>query len=210
MNGLLEEVRELKKIFKGKFLITEKVKFEAIDKPMTIDRFRLEAIKIKRLLDEKVLELPSSIGIKTPDVLKKANEYLNAANSGFVGEKGDIHLIELGEASCLALSDLLTQKQIPNIIAIDERTTRSLSETPEELKRYLERKLHTRINIKKENLDFFKKFKFIRSAELIYVAYKKGLLGMKNAASLNALLYALKYKGCAISRKEIREIESLG
>ncbi|GAI74976.1 unnamed protein product, partial [marine sediment metagenome] len=31
---------------------------------------------------------------------KKKMFYLNAANSGFVGEKGDIHLIELGEASC--------------------------------------------------------------------------------------------------------------
>ena len=210
MNGLLGELRELKKIFKGNFLITEKVKFEAMDKPMTIDRFRLEAIKIKRLLDEKVLELPSTIGIKTPDVLKKANEYLSAANSVFTGAKGSIHLIELGEASCLALSDMLSQKEIPNIIAMDERTTRSLCETPKELKNFLERKLHTRIKTEDERLSLFRKFRFIRSTELIYVAYKKGLLGIKNSHTLNALLYALKYKGCAISRKEIREIESLG
>ncbi len=210
MNGLLKELEELKKIFNGKFLITEKVKFEAIDKPMTIDRFRLEAIKIKKLLEDRTFELPSSIGIKTSEVSKKSNEYLNIANSAFTGKKGEIHLIDLGEASCLALSDILTKTGIPNVIAIDERTTRNLCETPEELKNFLEGKLHTKINIKKENIEAFKKFKFIRSTELIYISYKKGILRMKNSGALNALLYALKYKGCAISRKEIREIESLG
>ncbi len=209
MNGLLRELRELKKIFKGKFLITEKVKFEAIDKPMTIDRFRLEAIKIRGMLEDKTFELPTSFGVKHSDILKKTEDYMSSANSVFTGEKGEIHLIELGEASCLALSEILTQKGIPNIIAVDERTTRSLCETPRELKNFLEKKLHTRINVDTEKINLFKNFKFIRSTELIYVAYKRGLLELKNHDTLNALLYAMKYKGCAISRDEIQEIENL-
>lgn len=209
MNGLLREFRELKKIFKGKFLITEKVKFEAIDKPLTIDRFKLEAIKIKGLLEEGIFELPSSIGISNQEILKKTEDYLNNANSVFTGEKGEIHLIESGEASCLALSELLTQKGVPNVIAVDERTTRSLSETPEELKNFLEGKLYIKIKSDREKMNIFKKFKFIRSTELIYVAYKRGLLELKNHDALNALLFALKYKGCAISRDEIQEIENL-
>ena len=36
MNGLLPELRELKKIFNGKFLITKDVKREVIDKPIKI------------------------------------------------------------------------------------------------------------------------------------------------------------------------------
>ncbi len=209
MNGLLRELRELKKIFNGKFLITEKVKSEAIDKPLTIDKFKLEAIKIRGMLEQGVFELPSSLGVSNQEIMKKTDEYMNNANSVFRGEKGEIHLIELGEASCLALSELLTQKNISSVIAVDERTTRSLIESPGELKNFLEGKMYTKIKVDKEKLDKFKKFRCIRSTELIYVAYKRGLLEFKNSDTLDALLYALKYKGCAISRNEIQEIERL-
>ncbi len=209
MAGLIPELRELKNIFKGKFVISQRVKEEAIDKPMTIHRFRLEAIKIKQLLDEKILELPSSVGLDDKVVRAKANEILDKANTVFHGAGKDIHLIELGEASALAISKLLTEKGIKNVVAIDERTTRSLCETSNELKRYLEKRLHAKMTVKQENLNFFKEFKFIRSTELIYLAYKKGVLRMKGAENLSAILYALKYKGCSISGREIQEIKNL-
>ena len=60
-----------------------------------------------------------------------------------------------------------------------------------------------------ENLKFFKGFGIIRSAELVYVAYKKGLIKLKDGNVLNALLYAVKFKGAAISGDEIREIERM-
>ena len=63
MNGLFNELRELKKIFKGKFIITKDVKREIIDKPITIKRFELEALRLKKLLDDKVLEMPSSLNV---------------------------------------------------------------------------------------------------------------------------------------------------
>ncbi len=210
MAGLLTELRELKKIFKGKFILSQKVKEEAIDRPLTIKRFQLEALKIKSLLDDKILELSSSIGLDDKTVLAKANEILDKANTTFYGADKDIHLIELGEASALAISKMLNEKGIKNVIAIDERTTRSLSETPNELKKYLEGKLHTKMTVKQENINFFKEFKFIRSTELIYVAHKKGVLRLKGPENLSAILYALKYKGCAISGKEIKEIIKLG
>ncbi len=209
MAGLLHEVKELKKIFKGRFIISQKVKEEAIDRPMKIQRFQLEALKIKELLDEKILELPVSLGLDDKIIRAKAQEILDMANTTFYGANKDIHLIELGEASALAISKILTEKGIKNVIAIDERTTRSLSETPNELKKYLEKKLHTKMTIKQEKIGFFKNFKFIRSTELIYVAYKKGILRLKGAENLSAVLYALKYKGCAISGKEIQEIRNL-
>jgi len=140
MAGLLTELRGLKKNFKGKFIISQKVKEEAIDRPMKIKRFQLEALKIKSLLDDKILELPSSVGLDDKVVMTKANEILEMANTTFYGADKDIHLIELGEASALAISKMLNEKKIKNVIAIDERTTRSLSETPNELKKYLERK----------------------------------------------------------------------
>ena len=210
MAGLLTEFRELKKIFKGKFIISQKVKEEAIDTPLKIKRFQLEALKIRSLLDNKILELPSSLGLDDKLIRTKAQEILDIANGAFYGGGKDIHLIDLGEASALAISKILNEKKIKNVIAIDERTTRSLTETPTELKKYLEGKLHVKITVKQEKIDFFKQFKFIRSTELIYVAHKKGVLRLKGPESFSAILYALKYKGCAISGKEIQEIKKLG
>ena len=216
MNGLFDEIRGLKKIFNGKFLITTQVKKEIIDKPSTINRFKLEALKLKQLLDEKILEMPSSVKIKEEEISKKTNEILSNANNIFMGQiQGEksqktIHIIDLGEASCLALSRILTEKGVKNVIAIDERTTRMLGERPENLQKLLERKLRTKISLKKEDFKFFKGFKFIRSAELVYVAYKKGIVKLKNNIVLDALLYGVKFKGCAISDDEIREIKRIG
>ena len=211
MNGLLDELRELKKIFKGKFLITRDVKREIVDKPLTIKRFELEALRIKQLLEEKVLEMPESVGVNEGEISEKTQEFLNVANNMFVSNKENIHLIDSGEASCLALSRILIDKKIENVIAVDERTTRMLGENPEALAKLMSSKLHTKILIKKESFRFFKGFRFVRSTELIYVAYKKGIMKIKDGnLVLDALLYALKLRGAAISDDEIKEIKRLG
>ena len=210
MNGLLDLVKKLKGIFNGKFLITSQVKEEIIDKPIKIKRFELEALRIKQLLDQGVLELTDAIGVKQTEVDKKTKEILDIANNTFISDGKGIHIIDSGEASCLALSKILDQKKIKNVIAVDERTTRILGEKPENLKKLLGKRLHTNINPKPQNFRFFGGFNFIRYAELVYVAYKKGLVDLKDGELvLDALLYAMKFKGCAISGDEIREIEKL-
>lgn len=210
MNGLLNEIVKLKKIFQGKFLITEDVKFEVIDRPLEVKRFELEALRLKKLFDEKVLELPDSLGIKNSEIIEKKEKMIEIANSMFVGKMGNIPLIHSGEASCLALSRILLDKKIPKVIAIDERTTRMLSEKPENLKQLLERKMHTKIKLQKQDFKYFRGFRFIRSTELIYVLWKKGMTELKDGKKvLDALLYALKFKGCSISDEEINEIKNL-
>lgn len=209
MNGLLDVFRELKNQFNGKFLITEDVEYEIIKRPLKIKKFELGALRIKQLLDEKVLELPSSVGVKDSIIQEKTHEFLDIANKTFFVKEKYIHLIDRGETSCLALSELLSKKGIENVISIDERTTRMLCEKPENLHKLLETKLHTKIRLKKENLAYFSKFKFIRSSELVYIAYKKNLVNLKNENVLDALLYAVKYKGCSISRNEIEEMKRL-
>lgn len=210
MAGLYDELRRLKQSFNGKFLMTQEIKREVIDKPLTIKRFRLEGLKIKELFNEKVLELPVSVGVKNNEVTPRSKEMVEVANSTFRGRDRDIKLISEGEASCLVLSKILTDKGLKNVVAVDERTTRMLCEKPEILKRFLERKMHTKLTVDKEGFKMFKGFKLIRSAELIYIAYKKGLLKMKNGQVLDSLLWAVKYKGCSISREEIDEIKRLG
>lgn len=210
MNGLLDLLKKLKSIFRGKFLITYKIKKEVIDNPIKNKKFELEALKIKDLLDKKIIELPDSLGIDNQKIYAYAIEIMELANSSFKSEDRNIRLIDIGEASCLALSNILTEQEIKNVIAIDERTTRMLAESHENLEEFLERKLHVKIKMNHANIGFFKNFKIIRSTELAYVAYKKGFIDLKgDSLVLDALLYALKFKGAAISGDEIEEIKRI-
>jgi hypothetical protein len=209
MNGLFQELRDLKKIFNGNFIIPKEVREEIIDKPLETKRFELEALKIQELLEEGTLESPSCLGIKEKDVSLLTQKILHQANELLYSEKRGVELIGGGEASCLALGKMLNEKGIKNVIAIDERTTRVLGENPDNLVDLLQNRLHTKIKMNKENMDFAKGFKFIRSTELIYVAYKKGLIRIKKEQALDAFLYALKFKGCAISDEEIEEIKRM-
>jgi len=209
MNGLLEELKGLKKIFPGKFIITNEVKSEVIDRPIKIKRFELEAMKLQTLLDLKFLELPSVLGIQDSEISKETEVLMSIANTTFEGGGKSIHLVDSGEISCLALSKILNEKKIMNIISVDERTIRMLCEKPENLKELFQKKLKVRINVEQKNYSHFQNFRFIRSCELLYVAYKKKVIRWKNKNILDALLYGLKFKGCAISDEEIREIEKI-
>ncbi|MFH1889854.1 MAG: hypothetical protein ABIJ58_03185, partial [Nanoarchaeota archaeon] len=131
MNGITDILRDLKKIFGGKFLITAQIKEEIIDRPLKIKRFQLEALKLNQLLNEKVLELPGSMGIEDGEISKMTQEILDFANSAFSANGKDLHIMDLGEASGLALSRILREKNIKNVMVIDERTTRVLAEKPE-------------------------------------------------------------------------------
>jgi hypothetical protein len=209
MNGLLGELKKLKENFKGEFLITKQVKYESIDNPIKIKYFEFEALKVQQLLEEGILKMTDSYGIKSSLIDSKTEEMMNIANELFMNSNNKINIMQLGEASCLALSKILTQNGVENVIVLDERTTRMLVEKPENLKELLERKLHTNIVLVKKDFKSFEGFKIIRSAELMYVAWKKNLIDVKKGDVLGALLYALKSKGCSISEEEINEIKHL-
>ena len=78
MAGLFDELIGLKKIFKGKFLITKEIKGEIIDKPMNIKKYELEALRLKELLDSGILEMPSSLKISDAEISKKTYEILES------------------------------------------------------------------------------------------------------------------------------------
>jgi len=206
MNGLLDLLVNLKKEFKGDFLITKEVKKEIIDHPRTIRRFKLGALKLKNLYDKKIIKLADITKSEVDELRRKREKLMSIANSTFIGKKGPIHLIDKGESAVLALSLILNE---PNVIVIDERTTRMLCENPENLRKLLEKKLKTKIKSKKENYKFFKDFKIIRSTELAYIANKKNLLGLKYPEAFEAVLYGLKYKGCSISEEEVQKMKSM-
>jgi len=209
INGLLEELKKLKKIFNGEFIITKEVKKEVVDNPIKIKMYELEALKIQNLIDEGCLNMPDKIGITDKEITNLMFKLMNFANTMFIGNRNEIQLIQQGETSCLALSKILNEKKIKNVLVVDERTTRMLVEKPENLKELLEKKMHTNVKLKESNFKEFNGFKIIRSTELIYIAYKKGLINLRGKEVLDALLYALKFKGCAISSEEIEEIKKI-
>jgi len=79
-----------------------------------------------------------------------------------------------------------------------------------DLKGLMERKLHCDLEANFDLISGLGNYKFVRSAELIYIAYKKNLIGFgKGKDVLDALLYGLKFKGTTISSKEIDILKSL-
>jgi hypothetical protein len=154
--------------------------------------------------------MPSSLEIEESKISKMTNEIMNTANNTFFGQGNAMHIIDLGESSCLALSKILNEKGIKNVVSVDERTIRLLCEKPENLLSIFQKKLHTNITAKKENFKSFKEFKFIRSTELIFIAYKKGIVKLRDHDNvLDALLYAMKLNGCSITDDEISEMKRL-
>lgn len=210
MSGLLYILKNLKKDFGGHFLITPDVKKEIIDVPIQRKRFELEALRVKALLEEGILEMPDVLGIDNKILNSKSREVMEMTNSFFKSHRKPLRILQLGESSCLALGKLLNEKGVENLIAVDERTTRVMVEKPENLKGLLEKKLHTRIDVKENSFGYFKDFRVIRSAEILYVAWKKEMVELKDGDTvLDALLYAVKFKGCAISSDEIEEIKKI-
>jgi len=209
MNCLLYILEELKKISDVKFAITEQVKYETVDRPSGIPRFELGALRIKQMINQKIIELPESFNISREAIALTTEEFMNIANHMVEARNKWIQIVSDAEMSCLALSKELSEKEIENIIAIDERTTRLLAEKPENLQKIMSERLHFPVQLEKNNFEEFKKFRFIRSTELVYVAYKKNILRLKDPKALEAVLFATKFKGAAVSFDEINILKNL-
>jgi len=208
MSGMLPVLEKLKEVFPGEFILTPRVKNEVVDRPMKIKKFKLEAMQVQSLIDRGIFKMSGEIvpqqelDKETKKILKITNGVLRTTQTG---EK--IKIIQDGEAACLAFSNLCNCE---NVIVIDERTTRMLTEAPKNLEKMMERKLHIPLDAQLSLLDELKDFKFIRSPELLFVAYKKGLIPIKKSKNLlDALLYGVKFKGAAISSVEIEEMKKL-
>lgn len=137
----------------------------------------------------------------------KKKRILNIANSTFKTNGEFIRVIHEGEASCLALYNLIKA----SALVVDERSLRMLCESPKNLHKLFQSKLHRRVTANEKNYSAFKGFRIIRSAELAFVAYRNKIINLpaKKSNAIKALFYAVKYKGCAISRNEIEVAKRL-
>jgi len=210
MNGLLYILEPLKKKIDGCFLITTQVKAEIIDHPLMIKRFELEALQIRALLDSGVLQLPSSIGVEEKIIERETHLLLDKANHFLQASGKWLTIVSAGEISCLALNDECIRLGFETLIGVDERTTRLLAEKPENLEKLMSERLHQRVKLVADDFRAFAKYKFTRSSEIVYVAFKKGLINLpKTNQVLDALLYATKFKGSSISFEEIEELKKI-
>lgn len=209
MNGLIDVLGKLKQTFDGKFVTTDYVMEEVCGRPMKIKQFELGALRISELKRNKILELPQDFGIDTKALARETIRLTSLANNSLYAKGQPIKIVSEAEISCIALSNMLSEKGHQTMIAIDERTARLLGEKPDNLSALMSSKLHQKVISKKENLSEYKNLKFIRSPEIIYVAYKKGLIELHDSRALEALLYATKFKGAAISWDEINVLKNL-
>ncbi|MCD4759701.1 hypothetical protein K8R33_02345 [archaeon] len=211
-NNLLWTFRYLSKKYKGDFLIPESVKTELIDYPMKTKKFKLEALMINDLILEGQLKVVKPVRAK-----EISHKLMNLANTMFLAKRNPVKILQKAETDVLALVISLNS----DALLVDERTLRLLVEDPEKLSKILERRLHTKIVMDRKVMKEFKKMvkgvNILRSTEVVTIAYELGLLdryisvGKKvhkkyRGALLEGALWALKLKGCAISKEEIDDI----
>lgn len=208
MNGLLEIFEKINQ--SGVTIaITHYVYQEVVDRPSHIPRFELGALRIKELVEKGTIKFATDLGLAQAEIESETQRWLKIANSTIRSENHFIEVVSIAEISCIAVSALLNKKNIENVIGIDERTTRILFEKPENLRELMSSKLHRNITLHTKELENTRQFKFIRSSELVFMAYKKGIIQIKDKHALEALLYATKFKGCAISWEEIEQLKKL-
>ena len=191
----------LKKKTGAEFFIPEAVFEEVVKRPISIKRFELNAVRIKKAIDDGWFEIAHCKDRQLFDQIG------GAANNCFFAKGRPIRLLQKGEIEALALVKELEAEAF----AIDERTTRMLVESPQQLRRLMQTRRNIRIEADKRNssllAEMFKGLTIVRSVELVALASQLGLLQEElpnGEQSLEAALFAAKYSGCAVSSREIK------
>ena len=208
MSRLVWILPELKKKYGGKFYITPSVKRELITRPMDIKRFQFEALQALKLINDGVLEVYE----KVPQ--KEVARLDLLANSSFKLDNKNMDVVQSGEIE----SVVCALQANAEAIVMDERTLRLFIENSAEMKALLERRFKRTVSVDKEKMKQFSKelgsMQIIRSIELVGVAYKMGLLDAYvpaqkdgKAVLLEAVLWAAKYNGAAVTEHEVEEIK---
>lgn len=208
LNNLLYILPELKKKFNGEFYITESVKRECIDRPLTSKKFKFEALQILKLVEDGTLKI-----YKNPQLKNRTLNMLKMSNTLFKVHDNYIKNVQYAEVEVIVASQLLNA----NAVVIDEFITRMIVEDSMAVKARMERKLHETVVVDKKNLEAFKlmvkDIKVIRSFELAIMGFEFGLfenyylkISRPKKTLLEAILWGIKLNGCASTEEEIKEV----
>jgi hypothetical protein len=207
MNNLLWLVKPLKEKFGGEFYITEAVKRECVDRPLTSRKYKFEALQILKLLEDGIIKVYTDRQLKDETL-----DLLELSNSLFKAKRNYIRNVQYAE-----IETIVAAKQVSaSAIVIDEFITRTLVEKPLAVKDRMEFKLHMKVDIDKGNIAKFKAnvagLKVIRSFEITVISYELGLfkdyylkLPDSKKMLLDGVLWAIKLNGCSVSEQEINE-----
>ena len=203
-NNLLWILEPLREHYRGEFFITPSVKRELIDKAFMTRRFEFEALQVSQMLKRGVFKIKENAQIR-----KLKDKLLNLANHSYKARGQWLKIVHDAEIETLAADAVLDS----DVCVIDERTARVILENAERMKELFEKRLHCKVFMDKKSIHEFQEIlhdvQIIRSTELAFIAYKKGLLKLKYPNALKAMLYGLKYRGCSISEKEVQEMARL-
>ncbi len=183
-------------------VIPESVEAETVTRPLGIERFELNAVRIQMAVRKNWLRVmpldPIHEGIARK-IMSSANSLLWIGNRPLV-------LLQEAETHAIALAMQLGS----NAVAVDERNTRLVIEDTERLGEFLEKRFGKHVEIDREKQDALKGIlggvKVVRSVELFALAFKQGMLSgelEETKQALEAGLLSLKFSGCAVSRGEI-------
>ncbi len=204
-NCLLCVFEKFKKEFDVRFLIGERVLGESITRAVESRKFRLEGMRVKKLVDSGIIEI-----VKNQEVRDLTAKIMEHSNKCYRAKNENLKIIHWGEAEMLAISKVYHA----STVLIDERITRMLVEKPEELRKLQEERLHTPVEMSNEEVRAFKNLisnaSIARSTELCAMGFESGFFkefeaGIeKNVLVIEGILWSLKNHGCAISGKEIK------
>lgn len=198
----------LKQKYGGKFYITPAVHRELIERPLQVKRFEFEALQVMKLVREGVLEVYKNVN------QPKVKELKLFANSAFKIKDQTLDVVQEGELESISAASEIGAEAV----VMDERTLRLLIEHYVDMQKLLELRFHKEVKVDLAKLNQFsqqfQEVKIIRSIELVSVAYQLGLLDayvpkMKEGKEvlIDAVLWATKFNGCAVTDKEIEEIK---
>jgi len=207
-NNLLWILEPLKEKFGGDFYITNSVKRECIERPMSGKKFKFEALQILRLVEEGTLKIYNS---KTLN--EKTNDMLQLANSLFMAQNNYIKNVQYAEMEVITSALELNS----DAVVIDEFVTRMVIEDVHSVRDRMQKRLHMKVSEEKDNLKKFKSkisnINVIRSFELVTISFEKGLfdkyilnISKPKKTLLEGLLWAIKLNGCSVSEQEIKEV----
>ena len=207
MSRLVWVLEPLKKQFGGHFYITPAVKKELVERPMMVKRFEFEALQVLKLIRDGVLEEYNAV----PQ--KRARDLVNLANNTFFIDNKPMDVLQEGEVESVSCAIELNAA-----VVMDERTLRLFIENNKEMKKLLEMRFNKEVTLDSVRMNRFsdslKGLSIIRSIELVAVAYKMGLLSdyvpdFKDGKDrlLDAVLWATKFNGCAVTEHEIEELK---
>jgi hypothetical protein len=208
-NCLLWTLHKLKEITGVHFVIPERVKYETVEKALSIPRFKLEGTRVMRNINNKTIDV-----IQDEEIKKAGQEICDLANQCYFTKRGPVKIIHPGDGEVIALA----KRAEGGGMITDERIMRTFIEEPEALKEVLGKRLHTHVEfnhkIYRDLMHGMPELMILRSVDIVAIAYKKGVFddflkpiddSKIKKMFVEGMMWGLKYAGCSMAREEVDE-----